>query len=197
MVALTVRHQHDPAELDTLKGLLAAGLSLSQIGMRMGMTRAAAGSIVHRMKLKGVMVQRPRISRKLKPVRPKLVQLPRSPAPATRIVAVEPPPPPNAVPLIELGDNGCRWPVAGEGVSTLFCNADRDGHRSYCRHHALRSVRVYKPDRVRQTFECDDMASKVSEVWRRACKHQSDFSGFFAPQSVVARSRFKFRLTPA
>ena len=30
------------------------------------------------------------------------------------------PVPANAVPLIELGDNGCHWPVAGEGLATFF-----------------------------------------------------------------------------
>jgi hypothetical protein len=47
-----------------------------------------------------------------------------------------------AVPLIELADNACHWPMSGEGRSTLFCGADRGGssHVSYCRHHAARSV---------------------------------------------------------
>ena len=46
---------------------------------------------------------------------------------------------------IELDDNACHWPVAGEG--TLFCGADRNGswHPSYCRHHAARSVAVDVP----------------------------------------------------
>jgi hypothetical protein len=46
------------------------------------------------------------------------------------------------VPLVELGDHACHWPVAGEGRATLFCGADRGGHRSYCRQHVLRSIRV-------------------------------------------------------
>jgi hypothetical protein len=53
----------------------------------------------------------------------------------------------NAVPLLELADNACHWPVSGEGRATLFCGADRNGswHASYCRHHAARSVMVEEP----------------------------------------------------
>jgi hypothetical protein len=51
------------------------------------------------------------------------------------------------VPLTELGDNACHWPVAGEGVATMFSGADRGGnsHPWYCRLHAMRSVAVSKP----------------------------------------------------
>ena len=66
------------------------------------------------------------------PPRPKPVQHARS---ANQIGEAT-----TAVPLFELADNGCRWPVAGEGRATLFCGAGRDGHRSYCRQHTLRSV---------------------------------------------------------
>jgi hypothetical protein len=47
-------------------------------------------------------------------------------------------PPATALPLIELGEHACHWPVAGAGASALFCNASRSGsdHPSYCRHHA-------------------------------------------------------------
>jgi hypothetical protein len=38
-------------------------------------------------------------------------------------------------------------PVTGEGLATLFCNASKDGssHRSYCPHHAARSIAVDEP----------------------------------------------------
>ena len=52
-----------------------------------------------------------------------------------------------AVPLTELADNSCHWPVSGQASIRLFCNASRDGssHASYCRHHAARSVALDEP----------------------------------------------------
>lgn len=40
--------------------------------------------------------------------------------------------------LLELGGNGCRWPVTVNGA-TLFCNEVREG-KSYCAHHARINV---------------------------------------------------------
>ena len=52
-----------------------------------------------------------------------------------------------AVPLTELADNSCHWPVAGHGLDMLFGGADGNGssHVSYCRHHAARSIRIDQP----------------------------------------------------
>jgi hypothetical protein len=41
------------------------------------------------------------------------------------------------VPLVELRDSHCRWPVSGERAATLFCGRLRLEASSYCpRHHA-------------------------------------------------------------
>ncbi len=113
---------HPPADIESIKALLGAGLSRAEIGNRLGMTRSAVSGLVFRMQHAAVPPPRPKPVQQAKPVRP-------AKKPAT-----------TAVPLLKLADHACRWPVAGEGRATLFCGAGRDGHRSYCRHHAACSV---------------------------------------------------------
>ena len=135
---------HQPATIDNLRALLAEGLSRSQIGARLGMTCGAVKGLVFRMQRGGVVVPRSlparRVPVKAKP-QPQYDHSMRSTGTCDLPVEVTA----NAVPLIALGDHGCHWPVAGEGIGTLFCGADRGGHASYCRHHAARSVAVEEP----------------------------------------------------
>jgi GcrA cell cycle regulator len=49
---------HHAAEIETLKSLIASGLSLAQVGTRMGMTRSVVGGIVRRLQIKGVVLPR-------------------------------------------------------------------------------------------------------------------------------------------
>ena len=44
------------------------------------------------------------------------------------------------VPLVELRDSHCRWPVAGERAHTLFCGRLRLEASSYCPRHHDQSV---------------------------------------------------------
>jgi hypothetical protein len=126
---------HSDAELEALKALLIAGHSQSEIGVWLGMRRPVLQGLVQRLKRQGVAVPRSRSG-------PKPVTImPPKPVPT---VAFEPLAA-TAAPLLDLADNACRWPVAGEGRATLFCGADRDGHASYCRQHAARSVAVEAP----------------------------------------------------
>jgi hypothetical protein len=126
--------QPSPAELQSIRTLLGAGLSRRQVGIRMNLTRAAVSAIVYRMKKRGMV-------------------LPPRAKPGPKIIARSKPLPTFAVEpltataatLLDLDHNACRWPLAGEGRETLFCGADRDGHRSYCRQHAARSVVVEAP----------------------------------------------------
>ena len=124
---------HPSADIETIKALLAAGLSQAQIGVKLSMTRDAVGGLVRRMKHGGA------AARALPRPKPVIIRPPKPVA-----AAVEPVPA-NAVPLIELGDHGCHWPVRGEGLATLFCNDDRGGHVSYCRRHHARSIRIDEP----------------------------------------------------
>jgi hypothetical protein len=118
---------HPPADIESVKALLACGLSRAEIGNRLGMTRSAVSGLVFRMQHAAA----------VPPPRPKPVQHVRL---AKKIAASEPAT--TAVPLLELADHACRWPVAGEGRATLFCGAHRGGRASYCLQHAARSVRI-------------------------------------------------------
>jgi hypothetical protein len=50
--------------------------------------------------------------------------------------------------LLDLPDNGCRWPVKGEGINTLFCAAERFGRHSYCEHHHRMSLLPPLPKKI-------------------------------------------------
>ena len=130
---------HSQADIESIKALLANGLSYAAVGCQLGMTKSAVSGLMHRLKNPP---QKDKGSRRRTMPRPPPSRRTTPTASGMRDLPVETPA--NAVPLIELGDNGCHWPVAGEGVAALFCNADRGGssHVSYCRHHAARSVRV-------------------------------------------------------
>jgi hypothetical protein len=123
---------HPQARIECIKTLLIAGRSRSEIGARLGLRRSVVCALVHRLKRDGVALPRSRPGPK--PV----IITPPKPVPA---IAFEPLTA-AAAPLLELDDNACRWPVAGEGRTTLFCGAGRSGHPSYCRQHAMRSVVV-------------------------------------------------------
>jgi hypothetical protein len=123
---------HPQARIECIKTLLIDGRSRSEIGARLGLKRSVVCALVHRLKRDGVALPRSRPGPK--PV----IITPPKPVPA---IAFEPLTA-TAAPLLELDDNACRWPVAGEGRTTLFCGAGRSGHPSYCRQHAMRSVVV-------------------------------------------------------
>jgi hypothetical protein len=135
MVAL----HHSAAEVEAVRALVASGHSLSQIGDRMGITRAAASGIVHRMQRNGIVPRHRTSPPRLKPmiVKPPIFRS----QPITVIVEAIPA---TAVRLTEL--EGCHWPVGtSTGIDQLFCNAERSGHKSYCRRHAARSIRIDQP----------------------------------------------------
>ena len=92
---------HSAAELEALKALLAAGLSRSEIGARLGLRRSVLCWLVHRLKRKGVVLPRSRPGPKPKTITPPkpLPTIAFEPLTAT------------AAPLLELDDNACRWPV--------------------------------------------------------------------------------------
>jgi hypothetical protein len=133
---------HQQAEVERIKTLLIAGLSRSEIGAQLGLTRSVVCWLVRRMKRDGVALPRSRPGPKPPPS-----ITPPKPVPT---IAFEPLAA-TAAPLLELDDNACRWPVAGEGCTTLFCGAGRDGHPSYCRHHASRGLHGYRRHRNAQS----------------------------------------------
>jgi GcrA cell cycle regulator len=62
------------------------------------------------------------------------------------------------VPMVELRDSHCRWPVSGERAHTLFCGRLRLEASSYCpRHHDLSVGRGTYSERV-----ADRLSDKVA-----------------------------------
>jgi hypothetical protein len=46
--------------------------------------------------------------------------------------------------LIDLEPRQCRWPLAGEGLGTLFCGDEREEYSSYCLEHYRMSRNFYR-----------------------------------------------------
>jgi hypothetical protein len=107
-------------------------MSRAQTATALGLPRTTVESQIYRMKKKGFIVP-PRMKQVI--IRPPPTN--NKPVKFTDDIANA-----KAVRLVDLDDQGCHWPVQGEGAATWFCNADRDGHPSYCRHHAARSIRI-------------------------------------------------------
>lgn len=113
---------------EQLRTLHAKGLSFSQIGSELGVSRCASIGRAHRLGLE----KRARVhGQKSAGSRPKRVSLfrPRKPRPPTfyntpEIVA-------NPVPFLE--NNGCKWVV--DASESLCCGADLWPERPYCAHH--------------------------------------------------------------
>ena len=129
---------HSANEIENVKTLLVEGLTRAEVGKRMGLSRSTICGMAFRLKRSGVELPSTRarvtVGNVRKPQRAKRTgkddgKRPRAPKS-------------EAVPLLEIGIGRCHWPVSGEGLGTLFCNASRvgSGHRSYCKFHHLRSI---------------------------------------------------------
>ena len=133
-----MRFQWTEETIAELKQLWEAGTTANEICARMGLvSRSATLGKIWRLGLKG-----PRSNDH----RPVVKRTPKQPRPRTIIVAL----PPvieydpfdaplevveNAVNLSGLEPQHCRWPVSGDGLTTLFCGTDKLAHHSYCAHH--------------------------------------------------------------
>ena len=131
--------------VERLKAFWADGLSASEIAGRLGeVTRNAVIGKVHRLGLAG----RKTTSRKPAPRRtsprrnrPGRVERRLPPAPFMRPAALPPaPPPPVAalmLPLRQLRDDQCRWPVGDPREAGFgFCGCQKAPGVPYCAHHA-------------------------------------------------------------
>jgi len=147
--------------VELLKKLWADGLSASQIAGRLGeVTRNAVIGKVHRLGLAGrattsrIRSARPRNRVSHLPLRPTRVQYRTNgnaalkpvyapvekPAAVLRVVpsAVEDidVPEPLRVPLLDLNESSCRWPIGDpQDDSFHFCGHDKASGSSYCEHH--------------------------------------------------------------
>lgn len=148
--------------VELLKKLWADGLSASQIAGRLGdVTRNAVIGKVHRLGLAGrattsrVRSARPRNRMSHLPLRPTRVQYRTNGNAALKPVytPVERPsvalsvvpkvveesdvPAPLKLPLLELRDCSCRWPIGDpQDENFYFCGHKKKTGSSYCEHHA-------------------------------------------------------------
>jgi hypothetical protein len=106
---MAIPEHHQPATIENVRALLTAGLSQSQIGDRLGMTRGAVCGLVHRMQRGGVVV--PHSLPRPKPVKakPQCDHSMRSTGTCDLPVEVTA----NAASLLALGDHGCHWLAGG------------------------------------------------------------------------------------
>lgn len=135
--------------VDALKGLVADGLSASQIAAVLGgLTRNAVIGKVHRMGLsltlstgrtsQGQTPQRPPRPRRIKRAgfdKRRATELAVEP---DGIIELPPDTSPDACTLLELTEESCRWPMGTPGTEEFrFCGSQR-GDGPYCaRHHRL------------------------------------------------------------
>jgi GcrA cell cycle regulator len=149
--------------IDTLKRLIAEGLSFSQIGARLGKTRNAVIGKAHREGLSGTAdykkchkPARPggRVpkAKKLKPWRE--LQVRRS----AQVFENAPfiPGPELVIPvnerkgILDLGENDCRWPIGDPQEADFhFCNGRKVPGLAYCEHHARRA---YQPPEAKRKY---------------------------------------------
>lgn len=132
-------------ELTTLWN--ARDLSATGIAAKLGVSRNAILGKASRLHLPKRRGQSPR-SRQ--PDRPKPPRVPRlavphpRPAPMLEVVkpngnAWEPLPGTVPLPLVDIRDGQCRWPVS-QDAPFLFCACPVQPGKPYCRHHVLWSV---------------------------------------------------------
>ena len=134
--------------IDWLLRLRSAGLTGSQIASRMGISRSAAIGKLYRLngskpvresaKRNSSSIMKPSASSYSSYVMTSAVNTLRKIS--EKMEAASPPelPMKRAIPLVDLPENGCRWPVndPAHGQEFLFCGDHKMGGKSYCRHHA-------------------------------------------------------------
>lgn len=127
-----------PEDAATIRELWGRKITRADIALMMGRTEQAIATYVKRHRAD--FPQRPN-GRIPKPKPEKVpVKIARPRQPGLRDVRPDAEPARNPVRLIHLSDLTCRWPVEGQGQSTLFCGAKPDGRSSYCACHRARSV---------------------------------------------------------
>ncbi|WP_207747539.1 GcrA family cell cycle regulator [Pelagibacterium limicola] len=142
----------------TLAHMWAEGLSAAEIAAHLGgVTRMAVIGKVHRLKLPKRAAAQSTPKRKRSEIARKRPARPQAASVAAKPVAQKTPrgikqactdaegirllrsaawaPLHGTAPVPLLERTGCCWPVDGPAGETLFCNAARDGHHTYCATH--------------------------------------------------------------
>jgi GcrA cell cycle regulator len=143
--------------VDALRQYFAAGLSCGQIAREIGLTRNAVIGKMNRMGLtrpREVLVRQVRerpVERK-SPMRD-IWRRDRSPSVGDQhrmlADAYAEPPRPEEIPirdgrglsLLELGRDGCRWPISAPGADFCFCGSEPAKGLPYCIGHARLAYR--------------------------------------------------------
>jgi GcrA cell cycle regulator len=136
----------DDERVEKLTKLWSEGLSASEVGARLGVSRNAVIGKLHRMGLAGRHYGRKMPSRaKPRSQRPKLAYAnPNPQRKSSRLFTAEPfvPTPEIEVPLKErrgiagLQDAQCRWPIGDPQKPDFhFCNGVKEPGLPYCAHH--------------------------------------------------------------
>lgn len=114
------------SRIEMLKSLWDEGLSTSEMGVRLGITKNAVVGKVHRLGL----------PKRQSPIR----------APVRRVVETEVRT--DVVRIEALSTGMCRWPMGEQGVHGFdFCGRSSIEGRPYCDEHCARAY--VKPDRAR------------------------------------------------
>ena len=138
-----------PERIADLTRLWNEGLTTSEIGKRLGISKNAVVGKAHRMHLSA----RPSpIKRSARPTLPRpQTSVPRTPAQIVRRPLTTPlatPPPARKQPhrVVELSNQGCRWPIGHPGEAGFhFCNERALVGKPYCADHAAMDYVKVKP----------------------------------------------------
>jgi GcrA cell cycle regulator len=136
-----------------LRELIGAGLSASEVGRELGVSKNSVIGKAERIGLKLMRHHPPRPKPpKLRPIKPAAPPLPPKPRPPPR-----PPDPPDALmnqfdgdtgsfALFGVPPSGCMWPI-GDPASPDFryCGAKRQHPHPYCAEHAKVAFQPTKP----------------------------------------------------
>lgn len=124
----------DAKNIAKLIALVAKGLSYSQIGKQLGMSKNAAIGKARRLRLSKSQAL-PVISTRRPTPRPKAGLKPKpEPEPEEHIGLVS---------MMNLRDGDCRYPI-GEYKEMMFCGKPKDSERPYCEKHALKCYQPIK-----------------------------------------------------
>ena len=131
----------------------ASGMSGTDIGLRLSMTRHRVLGMIYRLRQRGVRVERAPGVKEMHPRQRAEVRAPRPPSkPVKKVEAPKPLPPREPILLEQLTSTTCRWPYGDvkEESGVRYCGAQCSSEATYCaEHHSLsRTKRVPLEPRV-------------------------------------------------